>query len=130
MKVVFVCGPFTAHNAWDIECNIRRAEEVAYHVAMVGASPLCPHANTRFFEGTMTPEFWYSATMELMKRCDALITVEGWERSKGARREIDEAGHRPVFNTIGALDSWLRVHERVEIQKEIPLSKIQEKEPT
>jgi hypothetical protein len=77
VKVIYICGPFTGPRAWDIEQNVRRAEERALEVAMLGASPLCPHTNTRFFHGTLSEEFWYAATAELLLRCDALITVEG-----------------------------------------------------
>jgi hypothetical protein len=91
VKVVYIAGPYTAPNAWAIEQNIRRAEEAGMYVAECGAMPIIPHANTRFFHGTKTAQFWYDGTLELLRRSDAILLVEDWERSKGAREEREEA---------------------------------------
>lgn len=114
MRVVYVAGPFTAGDGWAIEQNIRRAEEVGYRVVELGASPLIPHTNTRFFSGTKTAEFWYEATLELLRRCDAMVTVEGWQDSKGTKRELAEAAERgiPVFDInredgLASFKRWL-----------------------
>lgn len=109
MKVVYVAGPFRGPSAWAVEQNIRRAEELGFEVALRGAMPSIPHTNTRFFDGTLTAEFWLAGTMELLRRCDALVTTDDWQRSTGARGEVAEA-HRlriPVFHTIGELAQWL-----------------------
>ena len=92
MKVIYVAGAFTAPTPWDIEKNVRKAEEVGFMVAQVGAMPLIPHANTRFFHGQQTPQYWYDGTMELLKRCDAVIMVPGWEKSRGSVVEHAYAG--------------------------------------
>jgi hypothetical protein len=99
MKVVYIAGPFTASTHWQIELNVRHAESWALFVATCGAMPLCPHTNTRFFHGLLTPEFWYEGTIELLKRADAVLMVQGWELSVGCRRERDEAlkTDKPVF---------------------------------
>jgi len=112
MKVVYVAGPFTAKTAWDIENNIRRAEELGFEVAKAGAMPLIPHANTRWFHGQCTAEFWYEGTLELLRRCDAIILVKDWDTSKGARGEEAEAKRLglPVFyaTQIGELHHWTK----------------------
>jgi len=110
MKLVFIAGPFRAENAWDVECNIRRAEEVAFAVANLGAMPVCPHTNTRYFNGTLTDQFWIDGTREMMRRCDAVMLVSGWSKSSGTLGEIAEAARRdmPVFEYLGALKLWLK----------------------
>jgi hypothetical protein len=109
MKVVYVAGPFTGKSSWDIEGNVRRAEGLALEVAKLGAMPLCPHTNTRFFHGTITNEFWYDGTLELMRRADAIILIEGWQGSHGTGRELEEAKKKgiPVFEHLNKLASWL-----------------------
>ncbi len=108
-KVVYIAGPFRGPTAWDVACNVNRAEELAFAVAKAGAMPLCPHANTRNFNGTLTDEFWIEGTLELLRRCDAIILVRGWENSSGTRGEIAEAGrlNLPIFYDQCELRAWL-----------------------
>lgn len=111
MRVIYVAGKFRGRDSWERENNVRRAEETAYEVAKLGAMPVCPHANTRFFDGTLTDQFWLDGTLELMKRCDALVMVPGWESSQGAvteKRLAEELGI-PVFPTLELLKMWLDI---------------------
>ncbi len=109
MKVVYIAGPFRGENSWLVEQNVRRAERLAMQVALRGAMPLCPHTNTRFFNGTLPDEFWLDGTLELLRRCDAVSLVGGWEKSAGARGEVEEAKRLgiPVFKTLYRLERWL-----------------------
>lgn len=91
MKVVFVCGPFRAQSAWDIEQNIRRAEELALELWRAGYAVVCPHTNTRFFQGAADDDIWLQGDLEILKRCDAIALVDGWEQSEGARGEFQVA---------------------------------------
>jgi len=102
MKVFYIAGPFTAETAWKREQNIRRAEEIALGLATIGIMPLCPHTNTRFFDGECTPDFWYEGTLELLRRCDAVVMVPGWEASRGAVAECNEAMRlgKPVYYNL------------------------------
>jgi hypothetical protein len=110
MKLIYVAGPFRGPTAWDIECNVRRAEEIGYEVARCGAMPVIPHANTRFSHGQGPDEFWLDGTLELARRCDGLILVPNWDRSTGTRDEIAAmlGDGKPVFHTIAELAHWLR----------------------
>lgn len=88
MKLAFVCGPFRASNSWDREQNIRRAEEVALALWRIGYAVFCPHTNSRFFDGAAENEVWLRGDLEILKRCDLLVTVPGWSESSGARNEV------------------------------------------
>lgn len=89
--VVYIAGPFRAPNSWVREKNIREAEELAFRVAECGAMPLCPHTNTRFFDGTLSDEFWLAGILELLRRCDAIALTARWMESSGARAEHEWA---------------------------------------
>lgn len=110
MRVVYVAGKFRASNAWEVECNIRIAEQAGLEVAALGASPLIPHTNTRFFNGTLTEQFWLDATLALLRKCDAVLALWNWRYSEGARGEILEATRLgvPVFYSLQELDDWLK----------------------
>lgn len=89
MKIAYVAGPFRASNAWDIECNIRRAEETALEVWRVpGWCAICPHTNTRFFQGAAPDLVWLEGDIEILKRCDALVLAPNWAASSGTRAEV------------------------------------------
>jgi hypothetical protein len=105
MLVVYVAGKFTGKTAWDVECNIRKAETLGLEVSRLGCSPLIPHTNTRFFMGEGTYEFWIQATLALLTRCDCIITTDDWEQSSGARGEVKYANEHgiPHFRTIAEL---------------------------
>jgi hypothetical protein len=109
MKVVYVAGPFRGKTAWEVCQNVNRAEELSFKVAEAGAMPLCPHTNTRNFDGTKDGQFWLDGTMELMRRCDAMIMTEDWTRSSGARGEFAEMTKlgKPIFYSIDELEKWL-----------------------
>ena len=107
--VVYVAGPFRGPNAWAIEQNVRRAEELALEVWKMGAAAICPHTNTRFYQGAAPDEVWLRGDVEIMKRCDAVVLVSGWQASSGTQVEIKEAEKAgiPVFRNRGDLFSWI-----------------------
>jgi hypothetical protein len=100
VKVIYIAGKYRGPTPWAVEQNIRAAEEVAARVLQLGMMPLCPHANTRHMEGVASDEHFLAGTLELMRRCDAVVLVPNWRDSAGARAEVDEAKRLglPVFN--------------------------------
>lgn len=90
MKVVYVAGPFRAPTQWGIAENIRAAERVGLEIALAGAMPLIPHANTAHFHGIGSDQVWIDGTLELLRRCDAAVFIPGWPKSSGSRGEWDE----------------------------------------
>lgn len=95
MKIVYIAGPYgDAGGYLAIDRNIAAAREVAAELVQAGVGFLCPHLNSAHFEA-ITPDVpvsvWYALDEELLKRCDAVYVLEGWERSTGTKREIDLA---------------------------------------
>ena len=99
MKVAYIAAPFSAKNHWDVTLNVIEAKKVAIEVALLGVMPMCPHGNTESFHGTMTDEFWYEGTLELLKRCDAIVMHPNWIHSKGCKIEhaYAEENGMPIF---------------------------------
>ena len=100
IRVLYVAGPFRAATAYEREQNIRRAEAVALDIMRLGYAVICPHALGRFTFGAVPEEQVMAGLIELMRRCDAVVLVEGWTRSPGTLREICEAVGvgMPVFD--------------------------------
>lgn len=113
MKLGYIIGPFRAPTAWEIEENVRNAERLGLEVAKLGAFPIIPHANTRFFHGSMPDEFWIEGTAGLLLRSDFAVTVGAiglpWKHSRGSVGEVVLAKEKtiPVFHHLHRLRIWL-----------------------
>lgn len=103
MKVIYIAGPFRAPSAWGIEQNIRRAEELALEVWQSGGAAICPHANTRFFQGAAEDKIFLDGDLAILCRCDAVLCLPDWQRSEGACAEVAEATRLgiPVYYSCG-----------------------------
>lgn len=97
MKLAYVIGPYRAQNAWEREQNIRRAEEVALELWRLGFAVICPHTNTRFFDGAADDSIWLAGDLEILRRCDLAVVIPGWDKSRGSRAEIYHEVCPPVF---------------------------------
>lgn len=123
MKVVYIAGPFRCTNAatrrtdmWGVHCNVIRAMEIALEVWRHGAVALCPHGNTAHFQdasGIADDNIWLDGDIELLRRCDAVLMVPGWQVSSGATAEkkYAEAQHIPVFESLEDLYIWIGVRK-------------------
>lgn len=113
MKVVYIGGPYRAPTPWDIECNVHVARclaaEVVRQLHELDVFPLTPHANTAHFDNLAPDEYYLKGTLEVLRRCDALLLLPGWERSSGTREEKAEAERLgiPIFYRIEELKFWL-----------------------
>lgn len=93
MKLVFISGPYRASTPRGIVENIRRAESVAIKMWKRGYAVICPHKNTALFDGLMPDETWLSGDIEILRRCDAICMVPGWDDSSGSIAEHALAVH-------------------------------------
>lgn len=91
-KVIYLSGPIRdPRGAHFVEQNIRAAEAVAKHLWQKGYAVICPHTNTRAFDGIISDEEFIAGDVEILKRCDAVVMLPGWKGSEGAVRERDAA---------------------------------------
>ena len=110
MAAVYIAGPFRGANAWEIEQNVHRAETIAAKVCHLGALAVCPHTMFRNFQGLLPDELFLDATLELMRRCDAVLMTDDWRKSVGARAEEADALDccKRVFYDFGDLAVWIK----------------------
>jgi hypothetical protein len=123
MKLIYVAGPYRGNGEWQVSENIRRAEALALEVWRLGAACICPHKNTAFFGGSLPDHVWLDGDLEIVRRCDAILCVPGWERSVGSLGEVALARELgiPVFQSTGELKQWLEQSStRNHSQKPIP----------
>jgi hypothetical protein len=112
IKVIYVAGPFRGPNSWEIEQNIRRAEALSLEVWRLGAAALCPHTNTRFFQGAADDSVWLDGDLAMLERCDAVLMTKDWQRSVGASAEHDHAQRKniPILYDLIDLKGWLKLN--------------------
>lgn len=91
MKVAYIAGPYRSATPHGILENIRRAESVALKYWLRGYATICPHMNTRLFDGTAPDELWLDGDLVILARCDVIVMMYGWEKSKGATAELEYA---------------------------------------
>lgn len=112
MKLVYVAGRFRGPDSWAVHRNVQAALAVGFEVARIGGVPVIPHSMYQAFDRTLTDDYWLAATLEHLRRCDAVMLVPGWTESRGAMAEQEEAARlgMPTFSA-GAYDvlhAWLR----------------------
>ena len=111
MKVIYVAGPYTAESEFEKTLNKASAAKVGIECVKKGWSPIIPHINTGGFDSVKISDddntFWYEATMELMRRSDAIVLCSGWSGSSGTISEIVEANNLgiPVYSDVDELPS-------------------------
>jgi len=110
IKLVYIAGPYRAKTSWQIEENIFNARIYGAAVAALGFMPVVPHANTANYDDIQDDKFWINGTMEILRRCDAVLMIPGFERSSGSKGEEKEALAlgKPVFYSLEELKEVFR----------------------
>ena len=93
MKLIYVAGAYRSEYPERIDLNIDVAKHMGVLLGERGHMPVIPHMNTQNFERLcdLPMEFWLEGTLELMKRCDGIIMIQGWGESPGATAELATA---------------------------------------
>lgn len=108
VPLVYVAGPYRAETREGVELHIQTARAVGLQVARKGWCPVIPHTMLAHLDAaapSIADQFWLDATLELMRRCDAVLLLPGWTQSSGTRAEVAEAQRLglPVFDAVDFL---------------------------
>ncbi len=112
--LVYVSGPIRdERGAHYVEENIRKAEAVAKRLWQLGHSVICPHINTRGFDGLIPCDDFIKGDLRQIDACDVIVMLPGWIRSEGAKVELAharEAGLEVVY-WLPALGGGVKEHK-------------------
>ena len=88
-KLVFISGKYTADTPKEIERNIQVARKANIAVWDAGFTGISPHMNTARFEKDCSCKYfeYILGDLHILKRCDAVYQLEGWQTSMGAQVE-------------------------------------------
>jgi hypothetical protein len=116
MLTVYVAGPFRGKDGYEVYRNVQRAEALMYEAikatqeAGIQVAFMCPHSMTFHFDRTFNDPYWLAATLEWLRRSDAILLTGDWERSEGVRGEKAEAERtgKKVCYTVQELVAWAK----------------------
>ena len=105
MTVVFISGPYRSNKGiYGVAENIERAKQVAMKYWKQGSAVICPHLNSAFMDGVVSDRIFLEGDKEILKRCDFIVMMQGWEKSAGASAELKEARKlkkKVIFDNVG-----------------------------
>lgn len=110
IKQIYLAGPYTGKDSQEVMSYCSTAINFASEVVKLGAYPQTSHPLGVFLQrGVGNAQYWYDATLEQMKRCDAVLMLPNWENSQGAIKELEEADKldMPIFYNVNGLKKWL-----------------------
>ncbi len=89
--LVYVAGPYIAPTHEGIVQHIKNARHVAVKLWEAGFTAITPHLNTAHFEidaQKLTNDDYIRGDLEIVARCDAVVVLPNYEKSKGTGIEI------------------------------------------
>lgn len=113
---VYIAGKYNDDNIIGCLDNIKKGLKAGATLMMHGYAPFCPFLDYQFqFFGNFSVADYKIYSMAWVDVCDAVLLLDGWEQSNGAKAEIDRAYELniPVFTDITALDTWTLTQDRV-----------------
>ena len=104
---MYIAGPYSG----DVGMNMYKAWLAGRVIVQKGYIPVIPHTMTGEMHDLLTPDDWYQITLELLKLCDAIYMLRGWECTQGAVEEHDYAANTmriPIYFQGGKEPEVLR----------------------
>ena len=104
-KLIYIAGPYTAEDIYQLRRNILQAERTGREVFQRGYIPVIPHSlgdameTGKHFEHFQHQDWMQKLCLPLLSRCDGILMMQGWQQSKGSRMEFEFAqnNNMPVF---------------------------------
>lgn len=112
MRLLYLAGPYSAPTPEGVAANVAAAVAEAKKIAarFPGIFPVVPHTFSGGGGWGQSYRWWIDGTLEVMRRCDAVLMLPGWARSKGAQEELREAERlgKPVLLDWNYLGRWAK----------------------
>ena len=85
--LIVICGPYSGETQWEVEENVRRAQDAAQRLLAAGHAVICPHTMTHGWQGAydLKYEDFMRSNLEAVRRADAILYLG---TSPGAEREL------------------------------------------
>jgi len=90
---IYIAGKYTDADRKQIDKNVEKADQAAREIARRGHTPFCPHKLTNYWENDPVLKFedFLRIDKEWLRLCDAVLMLDNWQESGGAREELEFA---------------------------------------
>lgn len=88
MKLAYLSGKYSdARGPIFVERYINYSMEVAIQLWSLGIAVICPHTNTRHFDGATDYATFIEGDLLMVERVDLVVMLDNWNLSNGAKLE-------------------------------------------
>lgn len=87
-KVAYIASKYTDTTKGKMEKNLRFAERWGKKLTKLGYAVISPLSNSEYLEDTLDWRQMIKMDLAIIKKCDLLIALPNWRRSRGARLEV------------------------------------------
>lgn len=94
MKIAYICSPYRAASEAELDNHIEYAQEITKRALAAGYAPITPHLYITQVTNDNIPEeraAGMAAGLELLERCDVVITGGRYGISDGMQAELSRA---------------------------------------
>ncbi len=91
MKLIYIAGPYRADTPAGVDKNIEAARKEAIYWWKQGYAVFCPHTNSGHMAGECPESIFLDGDLEILRRCDIIVMLDGWKHSEGATAEREAA---------------------------------------
>ena len=110
MMRVYVAGPYSADNVMQVLENMRAGIRASTEVLLAGFAPFCPWLDYQYkfaVQGAeeLTINDFYQYSLSWLRVSEAMLILDGWQKSKGTLHEIEVAKELgiPIFESLSEL---------------------------
>jgi nucleoside 2-deoxyribosyltransferase len=91
--LVYIAGPYRAEGPEAVAANVARARDVSVQLLRKGYHVICPHTMTHEMEHYpgLDDQTFLRNGLEQLRRCDAVVMLQGWRHSEGSTKEYEAA---------------------------------------
>ena len=84
MRLIYLAGSYRSETLNGVFENIMHSRRKALKLWREGWAVISPHCNSMFMDGADDAEVFLDGDKEILRRCDAIYMLKGWQESEGA----------------------------------------------